>query len=175
MNAILQHLLETLQAFWAQTSPLALWVFGGHYFLFLCFFSMGIVFRGVISALCLGLSFVALFGAPFGVRYVTQDQFLKIQTSIEHAAALVYTNAFVAQVKIKNEGRLDFQQCSLRLDVLNPFHNKLQEILSHWLFAKTYLKTFKTPLARQQERVFEWSIDPYPYRHNPFKLSAHCY
>ncbi|WP_121021067.1 DUF2393 family protein [Helicobacter vulpis] len=175
MNPIFQHILETLQAFWTQTSPLALWIFGGHYFFFLCFFSMGLVFRGVVSALCYVLSFVVLFGAPFGVRYATEEQLLKIQTTIEHAAALVYTNAFVAQVKIKNEGRLTIQRCVLRLDVLNPFHNKVQEILSHWLFAKTYIKTFNASLARQQEHTFNWSIDNYPYRKNPFKLSANCY
>ncbi|WP_104732521.1 DUF2393 family protein [Helicobacter salomonis] len=175
LQPILEHLFEILHYFWDQTSPLALWIFGGHYALFIILFSMGIVFKGVLSALCHVLSFIALFGAPFGVHYATEEQFYKIQTTIEHAAALVYTDAFVAQVKIKNEGRLDMKRCVLRLDVFNPFHNKVQEILSHLLFAKSYIKVFHTPLVRQQEYTFNWSIDNYPYRKNPFKLSANCY
>ncbi|WP_104750486.1 DUF2393 family protein [Helicobacter cynogastricus] len=172
---IKQHILEILQCFWEQASPLALGIFGAHYAFFILLFCMGIAIRGVISAFLYVFSFLVLFGAPFVVHYATEAYFYKIKATIEHAAALVYTPAFVAQVKIKNEGRLALRKCVLRLDVQQSFHNKFQEILSRVISAKTYVKTFKTALARQEEARFNWSIDSYPYRNHAFKLTANCY
>ncbi|WP_121756743.1 DUF2393 family protein [Helicobacter felis] len=170
-----QHILEILRCFWEQTSPLALGIFGAHYALFILLFCIGIVLRGVASAFLYVLSFLVLFGAPFVVRYATEAYFYKIQTTIEHAAALVYTPAFAAQIKIKNEGHLPLKKCVLRLDVQQSFHNKFQEILSRIISAKTYFKTFETTLERQKETHFNWSIDSYPYRNHAFKLTANCY
>ncbi|WP_104629123.1 DUF2393 domain-containing protein [Helicobacter bizzozeronii] len=175
MESILGSIQEHLQIFWSHTDLFALIIFCLHYAFFLCFFIAGLVVRGYTAAFLYIFSFICLFGAPFGVHYLLEQQLFKIHTKVEQAYAFTYTDAFEARVQITNEGRMTIRQCALRLDVLKPASNKLQEFLYKWLFEHTYIQTFKVVLAPKQTRSFNLSIEHYPYKQTPFKLSSACY
>ncbi|TSA85726.1 DUF2393 domain-containing protein [Helicobacter mehlei] len=175
MESILWSIQEHLRIFWNYTSLFAVVIFCLHYAFFLCFFILGLAVRGYIATFLYMLSFICLFGAPFGVHYLLDQQLFKIHAQVEQAYAFTYTDAFEARVQITNEGRMTIHQCALRLDVLKPASNKLQEFLYQWLFEHTYIQTFKVVLAPKQTHLFSLSIEHYPYKQTPFKLSSACY
>ncbi|WP_240331008.1 DUF2393 family protein [Helicobacter suis] len=175
LTALLQTVLSHLKIFWEQASLFALVIFGLHCAFFLCFFILGLSFRGLASTLFHLIALVFLFATPFGVRYTLEQQLFKIQATVQQAFSFTYTSAFVAKVHIKNQGYLPIHKCFLRLDVLLPSANKFQSFLHQWVFAHSYIQTFQLSLPPHKEQSLVMNIEPYPYKQASFKLSSACH
>ncbi|WP_240328985.1 DUF2393 family protein [Helicobacter suis] len=175
ISTFLQTVLDHLKIFWEQASLFALVIFGLHCAFFLGFFILGLYFRGFTSTLLHLIALVFLLGTPFGVRYILEQQLFKIQATVQQAFSFTYTSAFVAKVRIKNEGYLPIRKCFLRLDVLLPSTNKFQSFLHQWIFAHSYIQPFQLFLPPHKEQNLVMNIEPYPYKQASFKLSSTCH
>lgn len=115
-------MLEKLKALLIQmASYLSIYELGvllGIFFIFIMFFTLGLLLRGrrFIARFFFFLSILTIFSTPFALQAVMQKLLYKVRVEISKAHVMQYTQGFFVSGTISNKGKIAINECQISVD-----------------------------------------------------------
>lgn len=175
-------MLEKLKALLIQmASYLSIYELGvllGIFFIFIMFFTLGLLLRGrrFIARFFFFLSILTIFSTPFALQAVMQKVFYKIEVEITSAYPMQYTKGFFVAGKITHRGKVPINECLISVDLVRDEKGSQVIKVFNTLFPKRSFSTIhEVDIGLHQSADFAVIVPNFEAKEAFFRVYVDCY
>lgn len=150
----------------------------GLFFLFIFFFTLGLLLRGrrFVAYFSFFLSALVVLSAPIVLQLVMQRVFYVIDVQIDRAHSMQYTTGFFLSGQITNKGKFPINECRMRADeVRDEKGNKILSVLNTILPIQSFATSLEIDLGVGKSAEFAVIVPDFKASSPFYRVYVDCY
>lgn len=150
----------------------------GLFFLFIFFFTLGLLLRGrrFVAHFSFFLSALVILSAPIALQLVMQKVFYVIETRIDQAHAMQYTKGFFISGQIMNKGKLPINKCRMSAnEVRDEKGSKILGVINTILPIQSFTTNLDIDIGVGKSAEFAVIVPGFKSNSPFYRVNVDCY
>lgn len=122
------------------------------------------------------VTFIMMFIAPIGLKIFLDETIRKVEIVDQNHTALQFSKALVITGSVENKGKIDFNKCYIKTNIIKVSDNKYKNIFNYLKPIRKRTIILDEQISQNQSKEFKVVFEKFNYpKEYTVTVSAECY